>query len=271
LAPWAWSASSRSCASRSRFAALSGSAGGLPARLALLLLLGGRGGLGGQLVDGAPERALDELAVEGPVDDDRPAALELDQHARGSGLVDVGLVEADRRRAVGVAVELLVQPFRFGELRRGPLAQPQVGDLVPAGTVKVGGERLAVAVAERGVQHPAGLARQPLGGPLVAVVDERDHRLEQLRRHGADRPQLVDGAQRDGAGADKLLGALGQLEHLYARGHARLRPAKRLGGPVLGQAAGEHRLDRAGLLVGVELLARDVLNRAVGVLGLRLA
>jgi hypothetical protein len=98
--------------------------GRLAGALGLLPLLGGRGGLDGELVDGSLERALDELAVERPVDDDRPASLELDQHAGRSGLVDVGLAEADRRRAVGVAVELLVKPLGLGELGVGPLAEP---------------------------------------------------------------------------------------------------------------------------------------------------
>jgi hypothetical protein len=35
--------------------------------------------------------------------------VEFDQHAGGARLVDVGVGEADRRRAVGVAVELAVQ------------------------------------------------------------------------------------------------------------------------------------------------------------------
>jgi hypothetical protein len=56
---------------------------------------------------------------------------------------------------------------------------------------------------------------------------------------------------------DQLLRALGQLEDLDPCRHAVLGPAKCLRGAVLGQAAGEHRLDRLGLLVGVELLARD--------------
>ena len=72
----------------------------------------------------------------------------------------------------------------------------------------------------------------------------------------------------DDALADQLLRALGQLEDLHARGDAVLGPAERLRGAVLGQAAVEHRADRLGLLVGVQLLARDVLHRAVGVLGL---
>jgi hypothetical protein len=74
---------------------LRGRAGGL-------LLLGGRGRSGVELVVGALDRGLDELAVQRTVDDDRPAALKLDQHAGRSGLVDVLVVEADLRRAVGL-------------------------------------------------------------------------------------------------------------------------------------------------------------------------
>ena len=68
-----------------------------------------------------------------------------------------------------------------------------------------------------------------------------------------------------------VLGALGEVEELDAGGHPLLGPAQGLGGAVLGQAAVEHRLDRTGLLVGVQLLARNVLDRAVGVLGLGIA
>ena len=62
-----------------------------------------------------------------------------------------------------------------------------------------------------------------------------------LGRDVADRAQLVDGGQVDDALADQLLRALGQLEDLHARGDAALRPAERLRGAVLGQAAIEHR------------------------------
>jgi hypothetical protein len=37
--------------------------------------------------------------------------------------------------------------------------------------MRVGGERLAVAVAHRGIEHPAGLAGEPLGLPPVAVIE----------------------------------------------------------------------------------------------------
>src|ERR1700685_1655096 len=64
--------------------------------------------LGGGLLlgEGAVDGLLGQLAVDGAVGDDRGALLELDQHARGAGLVDVCLLEADRRWPVGVAVVL---------------------------------------------------------------------------------------------------------------------------------------------------------------------
>jgi hypothetical protein len=67
---------------------------------------------------------LDELAVERAVDDDRPAALELDQHAGGARLVDVLVRKADLRGPVGVAVKLLVQLLGVGVELLGLLAQP---------------------------------------------------------------------------------------------------------------------------------------------------
>jgi hypothetical protein len=207
---------------------------------------------------GALDRALDELAVERAVDDDRPALLELDQDAGCARLIDVAVGEADLGRAVGVAVELLVQFLRVGVELLGLLAEAELGDLAPAGGVQVGGEDLAVAgVRERGVEHPAGLAGEALGGPGVAVVEVGDHGVEQVGGDLADRAELVDGGQVDDAFADQLLTALGQLENLHACCDAVLGPAERLYGAVLGQAAVEHRLDRAGLLVGVELLAGD--------------
>ena len=237
-----------------------------------LLVLGDRLRFGVQVVVGALDRGLDELAVERAVDDDRPSVLELDQHAGGARPVDVLVGEPHRRRAVGVAVELLVQLLGVRVELLGLLAQPQLVDLGRARGVQVGGEHLAVAgVRERGVEYPAGLARQPLGGPRVAVVEICDHGVEQLGRDGADRAQLVDRREVDDSLADQLLRALGELEQLDPGGDALLGPAERLGGAVLGQPAIEHRADGLGLLVGVELLARDVLHRAVGVLGLGVA
>ncbi|UUY05133.1 hypothetical protein LRS13_06280 [Svornostia abyssi] len=58
----------------------------------------GRGGFGDldlEFVDGALDRVADELSVDGAVDDDRAAMLELDQDAGRSGPVDVVVGEAD--------------------------------------------------------------------------------------------------------------------------------------------------------------------------------
>jgi hypothetical protein len=152
-----------------------------------------------------------------------------------------------------------VQLFGVGVELLGLLAQAQLGDLVRAGGVQVGGEHLAVAgVRQRGVEHPAGLAHQPLGGPGVAVVEVGDDGVQQVGCDAADRAELVDGGQVDHALADQLVCALWELEDLHAGGDALLGPAERLRGAVLGQAAIEHRADGLGLLVGVQLLARDL-------------
>ena len=45
--------------------------------------------LGVEVVVGALDRALDELAVQRSVDDDRTPGLELDQHAGRARLVDI--------------------------------------------------------------------------------------------------------------------------------------------------------------------------------------
>jgi hypothetical protein len=148
---------------------------------------------------------------------------------------------------LGVGVELL-----------GLLAESQLGDLVPVDGVQVGGEHVRVAgMGEGGVEHPAGFAREALGGPRVAVVQVGDDGVEQGGRDGADRAKLIDRGQRDRAVADQLLGAFGQLEDLHAGAHALLGPAERLRGAVLAEAAVEHRPHRLGLFVGVKLLARD--------------
>jgi hypothetical protein len=64
-------------------ATLIGSAGALPARVAFVSFAAFL-----QLVVGALDRALDELAVERTIRDDRPAAPELDQHPGGPRLID---------------------------------------------------------------------------------------------------------------------------------------------------------------------------------------
>ncbi|HEX4344690.1 MAG TPA: hypothetical protein VHZ31_03920, partial [Solirubrobacteraceae bacterium] len=78
-----------------------------------------------QLLDGALDRLLGKLPVQRPVGDDRRAAIELDQDARGACLIDIGWVEADRRRPVGVLLDPLMQLLGLGEERVGLLAQPQ--------------------------------------------------------------------------------------------------------------------------------------------------
>ena len=71
LAPCAWSVSSR--AARRARACRGDRVRRLLAGAGGLLLLGGRGRLGLEVVVGALDRALDELAVQRAVDDDRPA------------------------------------------------------------------------------------------------------------------------------------------------------------------------------------------------------
>jgi hypothetical protein len=83
-----------------------------------------------------------------------------------------------------------------------------------------------------GVEDPAGLAAEPLGGPRVAVVEVGDDGVEQIGGDGADRAQLVDGGQRNDALADQLLGTLWEFQQLDPRRDARLGPAERLRGAV---------------------------------------
>jgi hypothetical protein len=182
---------------------------------------------------GALDRGLDELAVERAIDDDRPSgAVELDQHPSRTRLVGVLVGEADLRRAVGVAIELLVQLVGLlVELLR-LLAEPQIRNRAATRRVQVGGEHLAVtAVRQRGVEHPARLAGQPLSGPGVAVVEVGDHGIEQAGRDLPDRAELVDGGQVDDALADQLLRALGQLERACERPPARCHRRGRDGAP----------------------------------------
>jgi hypothetical protein len=111
-------------------------------------------------------------------------------------------------------------------------------------------------------------ACEALGGPGVAAVEVGDHGVEEVRGDGADRAQLIDGAQADDALADQLLRALRELENLHARrdpgfsqpsacaAPASVRPRSNMGRTALASS---------------ELLARDVLDRAVGILGLGVA
>ena len=119
--------------------------------------------------------------------------------------------------------------------------------------MQVGGEHLAVALAQRVTEDVARVGDELARGPRVAVlvaVEVVDEDLEQLRADRPDRAKLINGGERDDAGADELACLLGQLEQLDARRDPGLRPAERLRGPVFGQALVEHRLDRRGLLTG---------------------
>ena len=109
LAPCAWSVSSRSCASRSRLATVTGSAGCLAGARGLLLLGGGRRPWPASSSWVRLIAVLTSSRYSGRSTMIGRPALELDQHAGGARLVDVVVGEADLRRAVGVAVELLVQ------------------------------------------------------------------------------------------------------------------------------------------------------------------
>jgi hypothetical protein len=73
----------------------------LPALLRLALLAGALLPAGAQLLDGARDGGLDQLAVDAAVED-HPRAVELEQHAGGARLVELGLSDPDRRRPVGV-------------------------------------------------------------------------------------------------------------------------------------------------------------------------
>ena len=78
------------------------------AGLALALLGGALLRPGVQLLDRARDGGLDELAVHAAVED-HLRAVELEQHPCRARLVKLGLADPDRRRPVGVAVELAVQ------------------------------------------------------------------------------------------------------------------------------------------------------------------
>ena len=215
---------------------------------------------------------LCELAVQVAVDNDRVAVVELDQHASGACLVDLCRAELHARRPVGVAVELAVQLLGLRISCGDLLAEAQLPDLVLAERAEVGGKHRGLGFAERLGEHPAGIAREPPGVGCAAVaVEERDQRVERAVGDLADRGQLIERAERQLAAAEHLLRPLRQREDLHSRGHALARPAERLRRAVLAETALEHRVDRLGLLVGVELLARDVLDRAVGVLAVDIA
>ena len=225
---------------------------------------------GAQRLDGPGDGLLDQLAVERAVGDDRRAALELDQHAGGARLVDVGLLEPDRRRPVRVAVELLVQLLGLAVGGLGLLAEPQLGDVVAADRVQVGRERRAAAAAQRLAERPARVARQLRAGD-IAGGDRLDHAGAQLARHRGDRQQGVDSADRECTRVEQLLRRLGQLEDLRPRADELAAPPERRGGAVERVAVGEHLRHGARLAERREVLAQDVLGRGVAAGGVLLA
>jgi hypothetical protein len=137
-----------------------------------------------QALGGAGDRLLAQLAVQRPVDDDRRRAVQLDQHAGGAGLVDVGLAEANRRRPVGVTVDLLVQLLSLGDERVGLLAQPQRLQIAVVDLVEVRAEdaRVAQDLADRPPRAADQLRAADLPGGDRLAQRPRDR-----RRHRTDR------------------------------------------------------------------------------------
>ena len=168
--------------------------------------------------------------------------------------------EADLRRPVGVAVELLVQLLGLGVELLGLLAQPQLGDLVRARGVQVGGEHLAVAgVRQRGVEHPAGLARRAARRPRRCR--RRGRRSRRPAAPGATVPiaRSWSTAARWMTPSPISCWARSGSSRIFTRAVTRcLGPAERLRGAVLGQAAVEHRPDRPRGLNWRKCLIRTV-------------
>jgi hypothetical protein len=243
--------------------------------LALALLAGALLSAGSQVLDGARHGGLDELAVHRAVED-HLRAVELEQYAGGARLIKLGLADPDRRRPVGVAVELAVQRLGLAVERAGLLAQLQLGDLIlvqrAAGQR---GEQLAGPVREHLADQPARVARQ-LRAQLVALRrglgDHLGDQRGQLRGDRLDLQQRVDPGDRDVAAADERLRGLAQLEDPAARGDAAPVPAQHGRGAVDGVAVGEHLLDRARFLQRRQRRAQHVFGalvaaRALGVVG----
>ena len=117
--------------------------------------------------------------------------LDLDQHPGGPGRVDLGLAEADRRRPVGVFVELLVQLLRLGEEALCLLPEPQLQVDVER-PVEVGGERPLVSLSHRTADRPAEVAVELATGDL-AVGDGLGDRIAE---RGATAPMPAGCPQR---------------------------------------------------------------------------
>jgi hypothetical protein len=181
------------------------------------------------------------------------------RHARCARLIDLGIDEPHKLRRVRVGVELFEELVYLCRPLSGDLAEIELGDVPrPEADHVLGRRPRRTDRLDRLADHPAGLALEPIASPgSVVVIEVLDHERLDWPRNLADLAQHVDARQRDLAGADHLLGALGQLEQPHARAHSRPRPAERLRRAVLAQPASEHRLERTRFLVGVQLPARD--------------
>ena len=145
-----------------------------------LLLGGALGDPRLELGDGAGDRLLDQLPVQrrGRRSAAQPRSNSITTPAARAWSTSPRRSGRRRRRRSGQAGGQLDRALIQ---RLGLLAEPQRGDVVAVDAAEVRGEHLAVGLAQRGVQHPPRLAGQPLGGPLVAVGQIRDQRVQQRR------------------------------------------------------------------------------------------
>ena len=200
------------------------------------------------------------ITVARPSSSSTPAALRL---------VDLGLGEPDRRRPVGVAVELLVQRLRLRCRGRGLLAELQLGDLrlVQDAAGELGEQPARPGPLREHLAHqPARVVRELRAEPVAVrggLGDDLGDHAGELRADGLDLQQGVDPGDRDLAAADQRLRRVGQLEDPRPRGHAPLVPAEHGRGAVERVAVGEHLLDRARLLQRRQRLAQHVLGALV--------
>ena len=151
-----------------------------------------------QLLDRARHGGLDQLAVDATVEN-HPGAIQLEQHAGRARLIDLGVADPDRRRPVGIAVQLAVQRLGLRVERGGLLARLQLGDLVLIQrAASQRGEQGAGPVGEHLTHEPAWVAGE-LRAQRVAVRgrlgDHLGNQRDQPRRDGLDLQQRVDAAR----------------------------------------------------------------------------
>ena len=140
---------------------------------------------------------------------------------------------------------------------------PSLSSVISCGAdrVHVSGERFDAALPQRRVQHPPGLPHETLRSPLVPIVKVRHHRVQQRRRDlPIDRSwsTALSGIEP----TPTICCARSGSPRIFTRAMNALdRPSQDIGSPLLRQVAVEHRLDGPSLLVGIQLLPRDVLDR----------